>query len=145
MTEAASPLSGLRVLVVEDEMLLALDLEAQLADAGCTVVGPASRQSQALALAASEVIDAAILDLNLAGERPVELANNLVERGVPFIIVSGYSALGLQEPAFSRARRLGKPVDTEALMRTLSEIAPSDRPTRPRDLQSDGKTKASSA
>ncbi len=65
----ARGISGLRVLVVEDELLLAMDYEEILIGAGCTVLGPVARPAGALSLLESEQPDAAVLDLNLAGER----------------------------------------------------------------------------
>ena len=64
----AFKLNGLRVLIVEDEALVALQLEDMLADFGCAIVGPASRVGQALDLLGRQTVDAAVLDLNVAGE-----------------------------------------------------------------------------
>jgi len=83
-------LGPLRVLVVEDEPVVAMCLEDILDALGCVPVGPASRLSEGLALAEHEVLDAAILDVNLAGERSTPIAEALRARGVPFAFASGY-------------------------------------------------------
>ncbi|RYE00689.1 MAG: response regulator [Sphingomonadales bacterium] len=84
-------LSGLRVLIVEDEPVVAMLLEDILEELGCVPVGPANRLSEGLALAEG-ALDAAILDINLAGERSNAIAELLHARGVPFAFASGYGA-----------------------------------------------------
>ena len=84
-----SALTGLRVLVVEDEPVVAMCLEDMLDELGCVTVGPASRLSEGLSLAEG-ALDAAILDINLAGERSNEIAERLRARGIPFAFASGY-------------------------------------------------------
>ena len=82
--------AGLRVLVVEDEPIVAMCLEDMLESFGCATIGPASRLSDGLVLARDEALDAAILDINLGGERSTEIAEALQLRGVPFAFASGY-------------------------------------------------------
>ena len=115
-------LAGLRVLVVEDELLLAMDYEAMLRGAGCTVLGPVGRQAHALALLARERPDAAILDLNLAGQRSTAVAEALEADGVPFVIVSGYAEKTLSEPVLRRAPRLDKPMKPQDLLRLIAAM-----------------------
>jgi DNA-binding response OmpR family regulator len=79
-----SSLSGRRVLVVEDEIMVAWLLEDMLTNLGCTVVGPAARIDQALALIDAEGFDAAVLDLNLNGTKSYPVADALAAHGVPF-------------------------------------------------------------
>jgi Response regulator containing CheY-like receiver, AAA-type ATPase, and DNA-binding domains len=83
-------LSGLRVLIVEDEPLLAWELELSLAAAGAIVIGPASTLSSGLALADDESLDAAVIDYRLGHEEAVPLAAMLYERGTPFVIHTGH-------------------------------------------------------
>jgi DNA-binding NtrC family response regulator len=85
-----SPFSGRRVLVVEDEMIVAWLLEDMLADLGCAVVGPAASVNQALAMIDAEAIDAAVLDVNLNGQLSYPIADVLAARGVPFVFSTGY-------------------------------------------------------
>lgn len=107
---AAPSLEGKRVLVVEDEMLLALDLEEGLLEAGCLVVGPAGNLRVALRMAEAEDIDAAILDVNLAGERVFPVAQILNERGIPFVFATAYAGTEELYPAdVKSAPRLAKP------------------------------------
>ena len=93
MTEPG--LVGKRVLVVEDELLVALLLEDTLSDAGCVIVGPYARVREALAAAKGEVIDAALLDVNVADEKVFPVAYALEERGIPFLFVTGYGEVAL--------------------------------------------------
>ncbi len=88
-------LRGKRILVVEDEMLIALLFEDILADYACSVVGPALKIDPALELARTAEIDAAILDVNLGGQSSFPVADILRRRGVPLIFSSGYGSLGL--------------------------------------------------
>jgi DNA-binding response OmpR family regulator len=116
-------LAGLRVLVVEDELLLAMDYEEALRAEGCTVLGPVGRRGRALALLERERPDAAVLDLNLAGERSTAVAEALEALRVPFVIVSGYGGGTLGEPVLRRAPRLDKPVKIQELVRMLASIS----------------------
>ena len=112
-------LSGRRVLVVEDEFLLAMELEALLARGGCTVLGPASSVRQALAVLDGEQPDIALLDVNLRGERATPVAAALQARGVPFVLITGYSQAQLSEPELRNAPRVDKPVSCRALTRAV--------------------------
>lgn len=85
-------LAGLRVLVVEDEPVVAMCLEDILEELGCVTVGPVGRLAEGLALAEHESLDAAILDINLAGERSNDIAEMLRNRGIPFAFASGYGS-----------------------------------------------------
>jgi DNA-binding response OmpR family regulator len=95
---AASPLLGRRVLVVEDEMMIAMLVEDMLAELGCVAVGPAHALDVALNLARTEQgLDAALLDVNLGGQPVYEVADALREKGVPAIFSTGYGDAGLRE------------------------------------------------
>lgn len=82
-------LEGKKILVVEDEVILALDLSFALEDMGAAVVGPCHRLSRALEIAEKEQIDGAILDIDLAGEAVFPLADSLRRRQVPFVFHTG--------------------------------------------------------
>jgi CheY-like chemotaxis protein len=90
-------LSGLRILVVEDEAAISLLLEDMLLELGCEVVGPAGRLTAALDLADSETFDLAILDVNVAGESIYPLVETLEKRNVPFIFSTGYGSAGIKD------------------------------------------------
>ena len=83
-------LAGLRVLVVEDEMLVSLLIEDFLADQLCIVVGPYSDVGAALAAAQGQNIDFALLDVNIHGVKVYPVAEALQARRVPFLLLSGY-------------------------------------------------------
>lgn len=90
--------AGRRVLVVEDESLVAMLLETILEDMGCTPVGPASTVEEGLQLVAEDApIDAALLDVNVAGRQIFPVAEALKARGVPFIFSTGYGEGGLPD------------------------------------------------
>lgn len=116
-------LAGLRVLIVEDELLVAMDYEEMLRHAGCVVIGPVARQAKALALLERGPPDVAVLDLNLAGERSTPLAEALAARGVPFVIVTGYSEKTPGDPVLAGAPRLAKPVRPKELVQAIAAIA----------------------
>ena len=108
-------ISANRVMVVEDEALVAMVVTEALTTLGCSVVGPFSRCSEAMAVGADE-IDAAILDVNLDGEMVYPLADMLTERGVPFIFVTGYGAESI-ERRFLHIPVVQKPVERHVLQR----------------------------
>jgi len=99
---------GVRVLVVEDEFMIALDISQQLADAGFEVVGPAKSVTKALGFVAGRGCDVAVLDINLGGETSEPVAQKLHAAGKPFVILSGYSADD-HVPWFSGATVIRKP------------------------------------
>jgi CheY-like chemotaxis protein len=114
----ATPLSGLRLLVVEDEMLVALALEEMLGDFGCVVVDVAGTLDRGLALADELTLDGAILDINLGGEKVFPVAKRLAERGVPFVFCTAYGTAAL--PAcFATAPTLAKPYNEQRLRSLL--------------------------
>lgn len=86
---------GLRVLLVEDENLVAMLLEDMLGELGYTVVGPVARLKKALEMAQHEAIDLAILDVNINGEQAYPVAEALAARGIPFVFSTGYGERGL--------------------------------------------------
>jgi CheY-like chemotaxis protein len=90
-------LTGLRILVVEDEAAISLLLEDMLLDFGCEVVGPAGRLAAALDMAAKESFDLAILDVNVAGEPIYPVAEALQARNVPFVFSTGYGSAGIKD------------------------------------------------
>ncbi|PZU61890.1 MAG: response regulator [Brevundimonas sp.] len=92
------PLTGRRVLIVEDESLVAMLLETILEDMGCTPVGPAANIDEGVAIVRDEAdLDAALLDVNVAGRQVFPVAEALKARGVPFVFSTGYGEGGLPD------------------------------------------------
>ena len=114
-------LDGLRVLVVEDEMMVSMLIEDMLSELGCQVVGPASRLDEALALAKDADIDCAVLDVNLGGQPIFPVADLLRERGCPFAFATGYGDAGLRE-VDRGSPVLQKPFREGDLARVLGEL-----------------------
>ena len=112
-------LEGVRVLLVEDEYLVASLIEEILEIAGCIVTGPIPRLAQAVDAADRETCDAAVLDVNLAGERIYPVADILSRRNIPFVFVTGY---GVLPGEYANRPRLCKPFKMADLLDTLSDI-----------------------
>jgi CheY-like chemotaxis protein len=111
----SSALMGVRILIVEDEFLVALQLEDDLKALGGETVGTYGDLASATDAARREEFDVAVLDINLNGRLVYPLADELAARGVPFIFVSGYSMTNLPE-RFRAAPRIAKPYSVAALV-----------------------------
>ena len=109
------------ILIVEDEPLLAYMLEELLTEEGFKIAGVATRLEMALTMIAAGGCDAAILDANLAGVSAAPAAAALTTRGVPFLVLSGYSP-EQQKDAFPGARLLQKPCRPDTLIQALNDI-----------------------
>jgi DNA-binding response OmpR family regulator len=114
-------LEGVRVLVVEDEFLVAMLIEEMLESAGCVVIGPIPRVPEALDAVDRDRCDAAVLDINLGGERVDPVAEALSKRDVPFMFVTGYGATGLPAEHFDRPH-ICKPFKMTELLETVSRL-----------------------
>lgn len=123
-------IAGLRLLLVEDEALVAMMLEDQLADLGCVVVGVAANVAEGLAVIEDHApeLDGAVLDINLGGEKVYPVAEELAGRGIPFIFSTGYGRAGI-EPDFAQTPMLAKPYGQGALAQMLSDVV--GRPATP--------------
>jgi CheY-like chemotaxis protein len=111
---------GLRVLIVEDEALIASLIEDFLTDLGCEVVGPALYMEDAVRLAREATIDGATLDVNIAGEKVYPVADILAERGLPFVFMTGYGVAGLRESDRDRPV-LQKPYRLDELEKIIAQ------------------------
>lgn len=113
-------LAGLKILVVEDEMLISLIIEDFLTDEKCLIVGPFDEVPSALAAAQTEEIDAALLDVNVKGTKIYPVAEALAERNIPFLLLSGYGehAIPPDRPGWIACE---KPFKAELLLSKLSE------------------------
>ena len=114
-------LAGCRVLVVEDETLIAILIEEALQELGCVVVGPVARLDAALRLASSEALDAAVLDVTIRGGHIQPVAEQLLARGIPFVLASGYGDWSLPENLRDQPR-LTKPFAQRQLEEQLRKL-----------------------
>lgn len=115
-------LAGRRILIVEDEMLVAMSIEDTLVDAGGEVIGPAPTVGQALGLLRDEAeIDAVVLDMNLQGHSGLPVADACDERSIPFLILSGYGETALSG-SHHAAPILSKPFASAALVEALKAL-----------------------
>ncbi len=113
---------GRKILVVEDEWLIAQHLAMLLEDMGCLVVGPVGKVDQAIEKIADETIDCALLDANLNGTSSSPVVDALVAAGVPLIMVTGYGGLELPTDAMNAAPRLNKPFAESELEAALQAV-----------------------
>ncbi|MDA3920719.1 MAG: hypothetical protein PF501_08575 [Salinisphaera sp.] len=113
----SQPLAGLRLLVAEDEMVVAMSLDDLLSLSGCHVT-KAGRLAKALKIAATDTLHGALLDINLRGESVFPVAAELDRRGIPFIFLSGYSTHHV-EPPWQDRPVLEKPYDHDALLELI--------------------------
>ncbi|WBH16233.1 response regulator [Sphingomonas radiodurans] len=112
-------MDGCRVLVAEDEYMLASDLADALEQAGAHVIGPAPTVEDALSLLEDKPIDFAVLDVNLSGDLVYPLADALVGRGISFMFATGYDANAIPS-RYDGVPRLEKPVDPAVVVRAAA-------------------------
>jgi len=110
-----------RVLVVEDETLVAMMLEEMLLELNCSVLGPAGDLAEAMGLAEKAEFDLALLDVSLRRTPSFPVAEVLQKRGIPFAFMTGYGALDFPL-AYQQLPRLSKPFDLPDLQRALKAL-----------------------
>ncbi|MGU3493601.1 response regulator [Xanthobacteraceae bacterium A53D] len=115
-----------RILIVEDEFLVALGLEDSLRSLGYAVVGPVGSLREAQRLAESAQMDAAILDVDLRGELVFPAADVLSERGIPMIFCSGRLGVSNFPERFNDARKVPKPYNSAGIAAALRDILDDD-------------------
>ena len=118
---SATDLQGRRILVVEDSPVVAEASDDMLRDMGCVVVGPAGNMAAALQLAHEEELDGAIVDINIRGGKAFPVLKILEDRGIPFLLTSGYADWSMPEE-WQGKPRLAKPYTTNMLRETLLEL-----------------------
>jgi light-regulated signal transduction histidine kinase (bacteriophytochrome)/ActR/RegA family two-component response regulator len=128
-TEVDKSLAGLTVLVVEDGGLIAMELCDTLVRHGAQVIGPCSNIEEALAAAARESFDVALLDVDLNGTPVWPVAELLVERRIPFVFATGFTDATLRPKAFRNVRTLHKPYDADNLLSMMITFAASNNAT----------------
>lgn len=121
-----SELRGLRVLIVEDVGIVAIEEKLMLEQLGCTVIGPEPTLDRGLAAAREQELDGALLDINLAGRSSFPIAAALRQRGVPFIFVSGYGS-GQLEGRFRGSPMMEKPFSRSAVAGLMGRILRTER------------------
>ncbi len=110
------------ILVVEDEFLVAMQIEAVLRGAGWSVIGPAGTLAKAMSIAQTAMCDGAVLDVNLRGERVDEVAAILTERGIPFVFASGYGRENLPAAFRDSTGFLAKPFSDHTLVQAVRDL-----------------------
>ena len=121
MDQRSKNLAGLHILVVEDETMIAMMLEDMLVDLGCGVA-LASSIEKALASIRTEALNGVLLDMNIHGRQTVAVAEELVSRSIPFLLVTGYGAGANDPPVIKAAPRLLKPFTENDLARRMAEV-----------------------
>ena len=110
-----------RILIIEDEFLVSLEIEAVLADAGFNVLEPAATVESALRMLDSEQVDAVILDRNLGGKDVSEISNRLRERNIPFVFLTGYGPETVPQQ-FQDVPFIAKPFDEKQLIESVQSM-----------------------
>lgn len=124
--DGSPELHGLRVLVVEDVGIVAIEEKLMLEQLGCTVVGPEPTLDRGLFAAREQDLDCALLDINLAGRPSFPIAAELRRRGVPFIFVSGYGS-GQLEGAFRGSPMIEKPFSKSEVADRIGRLCMAQR------------------
>jgi len=115
-------LKGSRILIVEDEFIIALEIQSCLEEAGATVVGPAFTLSKAIELASQENLSAAMLDLRLGYESAAPVAAVLAERHIPFVFYTGQPVADPVRRAWPQATTVSKPASDDQIVSAMAEI-----------------------
>ena len=114
------------ILVVEDEFLVAMQIEAVLRGAGWGVIGPAGTLAKAVSMAQTATCDGAVLDVNLRGERVDDVAKILSGRGIPFVFASGYGRENLPAAFRDSVAFLAKPFSDQTLLQAVRGLLQRD-------------------
>lgn len=120
MASPAPTLAGLRLLVVEDEWMVAEHIAILLENAGCDVAGPVATIEEAIRIVQTERLDGALLDANLDDDSSAPIAAALHAGSVPFVVVTGYGRLDLATDTLNGAPRLTKPFTAGDFQKTLA-------------------------
>ncbi|MCA1490037.1 response regulator [Sinorhizobium alkalisoli] len=110
------PLQGIRILIAEDEILIALDLEAAFRDAGAEIIGPFMTLPEALQAAGSEPVSIAILDIRLGTATTEAVSDLLADRGIPFLFYSGQKLTAEMQRKWGDAVLIDKPATQDDIV-----------------------------
>ena len=122
MKHQQPPLEGLRILIAEDNVFAAMEVEQVLRDCGCEPVGPVATIDQALRLARHEQLDGAVLDVNLRDQPVFPVAEELLRRGIRMIFATGYETSYTFPKDLDNCARLRKPYAVRELKRLMVTI-----------------------
>ncbi|MCT7378293.1 response regulator [Chelativorans salis] len=122
MERRRESLTGLRILVAEDETFVLMDIEDMLRDLQCEIVGTVATVEAAVEAIRENPVDGALLDLNLHGQTILPAAEELVRRAVPFLLVTGYASRNGDVPVLRDAPRLKKPFSLGGLRAAMHEV-----------------------
>jgi CheY-like chemotaxis protein len=122
LVQANNHLAGRKILIVEDELIIAWALQAIVESLLGAVLGPVSSIDAALALLRNTTPDAALLDVNLHGVTVLPVAQECQQRKIPFVVVTGYGRLPLDEPLLNGAVRVRKPFNENDIAKALTGI-----------------------
>jgi CheY-like chemotaxis protein len=125
--DAHQPFTAFRIFIVEDELLIALELQSVVEQLGGAVVGPAGSVEGALQLLSDTTPNAALLDVNLRDGLVTPVAQACRDRSIPFALVTGYGRLQLEEPLLQAAPRVSKPFASRAIHNVLATMLKADR------------------
>ena len=115
MSSSPDDIRGLRILIAEDEAMIALDLESFLQDLGCEIIGPVANVEDLVQEFETHRPDGALLDINLRGKQVFAVLPRLIEQGLPVIITSGYDDMTLIPQDFRTLPRISKPFNQTTL------------------------------
>lgn len=127
--DGQQPFVGRRLLIVEDEWLIAIELQRIVELLGGTIFGPVGSVEDALQVLSNTKPDAALLDVNLREGRVLPVAEACRDRSVPFALVTGYGRLELEEPLLQSAPRVHKPFDVHDIRNVLTTLFEGDQET----------------
>jgi DNA-binding response OmpR family regulator len=120
VNQVSNALHGARLLIVEDEYLLAREMADYFENIGAEIVGPVGTVEHALALIASSRVQIAVLDVNLRDARVYPVADDLMSKKIPFVFASGYGS-ELEPDVYAGVPRCIKPIEFAVLAKTLRE------------------------
>ena len=123
---AGRTLKGARILVVEDEALIALEVQASLTDAGAQVIGPSLTLAEAFALACRETLSAAVLDVRLGRDTVGPVARQLAARGIPFLFYTGQVETDSIRAEWPHCKIISKPASLRTLVGAVAALCTSE-------------------
>ena len=127
LAQAEGSLDGQRILIVEDELIIAWEVQSMVEALGCIVCGPIPSVEAALVMLRQAKPDAALLDVNLQGQRVTPVAQECQRQNIPFALVTAYARFRLDEPLLDNAVRVRKPFNQSDISKVLTDLIGSVR------------------